>query len=180
MSNPHRIKTAAIQAPTSQSEAEELLAEIGTLQRRVTRIEADMNEQLSDIKDRHEKAAQPLNADIESKFRALHVWAEANRHELLKGKLKTVKLSTGELLWRTTPPSVRLTKQDVVLESLRRLGLTDLIRTKEEVNKEAILADPERVAGIKGISISQGEDFVAKPYESQIERAEPVKKAVAA
>lgn len=179
MSKSTRIKTDSIAAPASQAEAEKLLAEIGGLQREVMRVEHAMNDELAAIKDRHEKLAQPLNAEIDAKFSALHIWAEANRQELLKGKSKTAKLATGELLWRTTPPSVRISGGEVVLERLKQLGMNDLIRTKEEINKEAVLADPARVEGVKGITITQREEFVAKPFESQIERAEPVKKAAA-
>ncbi len=180
MRKPTRIKAAAIEAPTNQTEAEQLLAEIGTLQRKVTVIETRMNERLADIKDRFEKEASPLNDVITTKFQALHAWAEANKHDLLKGKSKTAKLSSGELSWRTSPPSVRVTGAETVIRNLKSLGLGDLVRTKEEVNKEAILNDPERIEGVKGITISQKEEFVAKPFESQIERAEPVKKARAA
>ena len=41
--------------------------------------------------------------------------------------------------------------------------------------KDLILAEPEAVDHIKGISITQKEEFVAKPFESEIERAEPAK-----
>lgn len=171
-----RIKTNALPVPASQSEAETLLEEIGLLQRQVARIETEMNDALAEVKARHEEAARPLNEEIEAKFQALHAWAEANRAELLRKGGKTAKLATGEVSWRTTPPSVSIRQPNVVIETLKRLGLSDLVRTKEEVNKEGILADPKRVEGIAGISISQREEFVAKPFESQIERAEPVKK----
>ena len=42
-----------------------------------------------------------------------------------------------------------------VLGYLRMVSLNRLIRVKEEVNKDAILAEPETVANIKGISITQ-------------------------
>ena len=94
---------------------------------------------------------------------------------------KPAKLSTGELLWRTTPPSVSLPKkQDAVIQALIRADLGHLIRTKQEVNKEAILDDTDAVKGIAGIKIKRREEFVAKPFESQIERAEPVKAEVKA
>lgn len=179
MARPTRIKTTAIEAPATQRDAEELLQRIGELQRDVSRIEHSMNDRLSAIKAEYELKAKPINDEIEGLFQALHVWAEANKHDLLKGRAKTAKLATGELSWRTTPPSVRITGQDVVMERLKQLGLQDLIRTKEEISKEAVLADPQRVEGIKGIAIVQREEFVAKPFESQIERAEPVKKAAA-
>ena len=51
---------------------------------------------------------------------------------------------------------------------LRRLGLTQSIRAKEEINKEAILNEPEAIKGVAGISISQGEDFVIVPFETEL------------
>jgi phage host-nuclease inhibitor protein Gam len=174
-----RIKAVAAPAAQSREDAESLLAEIGHAQRRVTEIEAVMNDRLSAIKAEFEQQAAPFNDAIKAKFASLQVWAEANRDELLTGRSKTARLTTGELSWRTTPPSVRIAGAEVVMENLKRLGLGDLIRTKEEINKEAILAEPERVEGVKGITISQREEFVAKPFESQIERAEPVMKKAA-
>ena len=171
-----QIKTTAVNVPVFQVEAEKALGNIGQLQREVTRIEASMNDEMARIKDKYEKQAQPVNEKIENIFHGLHMWAEANRSRLLKGKSKTVKLSTGVILWRTTPPSVRITKVLVVIEELKQKRLRNLIRTKEEVNKEAILADPSRVKDIKGIKIKQQEEFVAKPFETEIERVEPVKK----
>lgn len=177
---PTRIKAAAIAVPSSQEQAEALLADIGRLQRDVSRIEADMNDKLSKIKYKFEVDAQPLNDQVDVKFQALHAWAEANRDKLLKGRAKTVRLASGEISWRTTPPRVTVRGLDRVIETLKRIGRTDLLRTKEEINKEAILADPQSVDGIKKIGISQREEFVAKPFESQIECAEPVKKREAA
>jgi len=177
MAKATKLKTSAVDAPVSQAEAEKLLDEIGNLQDQIGSIEAAMNAELRTTKDAFEKEAQPLNEEISAKFHALHIYAEANRSVLLKGKSKTVKLSTGEISWRTTPPSVRIAKKEVVIETLKRLEMYDLIRSKDDINKDAILADPERVEGIKGISINQREEFVAKPYKSQIEKAETVKAA---
>ena len=47
--------------------------------------------------------------------------------------------------------------------------LNRLIRVKEEVNKDAILAEPETVANIKGISITQREEFIVIPFETALE-----------
>ena len=178
-----RMKAAAIAVPSSQVEAEQLLADIGRLQRQVVKTETEMNDVLASIKDKFEKLAQPLNEQIETKFQALHIWAEANRSILLIGKSKTAKLSTGELLWRNTPPAVKFkrgVKVEAIVAALKAAKLNDPVRTIEEVNKEAILAKPARVKGIAVIEIKSREEFVAKPFESQIERAEPVKKTVKA
>jgi phage host-nuclease inhibitor protein Gam len=63
---------------------------------------------------------------------------------------------------------VRVTGAEAVLDVLRKLGLARFIREKEEVNKEAILNEPEAVSHVPGISISQGEDFVVVPFEAEL------------
>ena len=55
-----------------------------------------------------------------------------------------------------------------VLDQLRKLGLKRFIREREEVNKEAILNEPEAVAHVAGITISQGEDFIVTPFETEL------------
>jgi phage host-nuclease inhibitor protein Gam len=176
-----RIKIAAVAyTARTREDAEALLGDIGRAQREVARIEADMNDQLAAIKARAEQEAAPYNDQIEAKFAAVHAWAEANRDTLCQ-RGKTARLATGELSWRQRPPSVCITGADKVVEALQRLGLTQFLRQKTEVNKEAVLDEPAAVAGVRGITVVTGvEDFVAKPYESEIERAEPVLRKVAA
>lgn len=176
-----RLKVRAIHAPGTQAEAEELIAQIGRIQREHARVQAQMNDAIEAARSAFQEPARLLNEQISERFAAVHAWAETRRAELTReGKTKTVRLATGDICWRTTPPSVRLTQPEVVLERLRGLGLNDLIRSKEEISKEAILADPERVAHVKGISISQREEFAVKPHESALELAETVARAEAA
>ncbi|KKT96721.1 MAG: Mu-like protein prophage FluMu host-nuclease inhibitor protein gam, partial [Parcubacteria group bacterium GW2011_GWA2_45_15] len=63
-----------------------------------------------------------------------------------------------------------------ILESLKSLKLKRFIRTKEEIDKEAMLKEPETAKTVKGVSISQHEEFVAKPTELQVEVAIQVDK----
>lgn len=175
---PTRIKAASVQL--TRAEAEDLLLNIGSAQRQVTEIEGRMNDEIAAIKARYERQAAPHNATIEASFRDLQLWAAANRDTLCDGKTKTVKLATGEILWRKRPASVRITKVDAVIERLKALSLRKFIRTKEEIDKEAMLAAPEEVKGITGIKIVNNvEDFVARPFETEIERSEPVLRSAA-
>ena len=173
-----RIKAASVQL--TRAEAEDLLLNIGSAQRQVTEIEGRMNDEIAAIKARYERQAAPHNATIEANFRDLQLWAAANRDTLCTGSIKTVKLATGLIQWRKRPASVRITKVDAVIERLKALSLRKFIRTKEEIDKEAMLAAPEEVRGITGIKIVDDvEDFVAKPYESEIERADLAMKVAA-
>lgn len=167
----NNVKTLAAQPARDQLEAEDLLARIGRNQRKLTAIESRLTDRVTKLQQEAAQEAGPLNAEIEEDFRRLHLWAEAHRDELLTGNCKTVKLATGELSWRVSPPRCTITGEAAVIAALRKHGLTDAIRTKETVDKETILKDPDRFDGVKGISVSQKEDFIAKPAESEIERA---------
>ncbi len=183
MAKQNRIKTTALDTPQSREDAEAFLLRIGALQREVKRVEAAMNDELAEIKARYGTQAQPMNDELREKFVALHAWAEANRADILDGRSKTAKLTTGELSWRTAPPKVGLRNVAGVIDALKKLRLTQFIRTKEEVNKEAILADQESrelASGVAGVSITQQEEFIAKPFETELEVVETVKKKEAA
>lgn len=179
-SKKQRLKTDAVPTPASKEEAEQYLAAIGQDQREVSLIEQAMNEELEQVKAKYQEQAKPYNQRIEATFRALHNWAEANRDSLLKGRLKTVRLTTGTLTWRMTPPKVNVRGTEAVIAALERFGLDRFLRLKKEIDKDAILKEPQAVEGIDGLSISQKEEFAATPDETEIERAEPSSKADAA
>lgn len=166
-----RIKTkaVAVNVPQSREMAAIAIANIGALSRQLVRTESLMNDELASIKKGWEEAAEPLRAQIAALNQGVQTWAEANRDTLTQnGKVKTCALTTGEIAWRMRPPSVRITGAEAVLDTLRRLGLKRFIREKEEVNKDAILNEPEAVAHVPGIGISQGEDFVVVPFEAEL------------
>jgi len=166
-----RLKTpaVAVTVPQNRDNAAQAVAEIGRLNRDLARLTADMNDELATVKALHEEKAEPIRLKIEALTTGVQTWAEANRDTLTQnGKVKTAALTTGEIAWRLRPPSVRVTGAEAVLDVLRRLGLKRFIREKEEVNKEAILNEPEAVSHVPGISISRGEDFVVVPFEAEL------------
>ena len=166
-----RLKTpaVAVNVPQSREMAAEAIAQIGRINRDLARIGADMNDELAAVKARHEAMAEPLRLQSDALTQGVQTWAEANRDSLTQqGKVKTAALTTGEILWRLRPRSVRITGAEAVLDALRRMGLRRFIREKEEVNKDAILNEPDAVADVPGIAISQGEDFVVVPFEAEL------------
>lgn len=156
--------------PQNSGEANEMIAELGQVRRDLARAEAAMNDDLAAVKNRHEDEARPLKDRAEALLGGIEMWANANRAMLtLGGKVKFARFGAGEIKWRTRPPRVTIRAQEAVIEALRGLGLTRFIRVKEEVNREALLNEPEAAAGIKGIAIgSEGEDFVVEPFEEEL------------
>lgn len=170
-----RTKTKArpIPVPQSTGEADLFIRQIGEMQRERDRIETEMNAVIANTKALHAERVKEIDAEMSERAKGLETWAAANRKELTNdGRTKTAKLHAGEISWRHRPPRVTLRKVEDVIASIKALGLADrFIRIKEEANKEAMLADPETAAAIDGVTIgSDGEDFVVKPFETELEQ----------
>jgi phage host-nuclease inhibitor protein Gam len=172
-----RVKTpaAAFAVPQTAEEANDFIARLGAAQRERVLIETAMNEELAAAKARHEATAAPHKAKAEALIRGLQTYAEAHRTELTKdGRVKFHRFGAGEVSWRTRPPKVTIRGLETVIDALKRLGLGRFLRVKEEVNKEAMLAEPETAATVAGVSIgSAGEDFIVKPFETELEEVAP-------
>ncbi len=142
---------------------------IGDLQREASRLETEMNDAIAEITEKFAARIAPIKTDIETLSKGVQGWCEANRDELTNGgKVKTANLVTGDVSWRVRPPSVSIRGMDAVMETLERLGLQRFIRTKQEINKEAILNEPGAVAGVAGITVKSGiEDFSIIPFEQE-------------
>jgi phage host-nuclease inhibitor protein Gam len=162
-----------IEVPQNATEANHFIAAIGAAQRDLARIEADTNDGIERLKKAAVELSQPDAARIDALTKGLQIWAAANRKALTQdGKTKTVSLPAGELSWRRRPPKVTLKKVDAVLAELEARGLSQFVRTKSEVNKEAMLDDPETARTVPGVSIgSAGEDFIVKPASTSLEVA---------
>jgi len=166
-----RIKAPALVSavPQSRDECARDIRIIGDLQRDLTRQRTTMNDQIAEHTQFHQPVIDGLQQRIIAVSVGVQTWCEAHRSELLKGDAKTANLVTGEVAWRSRPPSVLIRGMDIVIETLKRLGLGRFVRTKEEVNKEAVLADPRAVAGVAGISVTTGvEDFIISPFEQDV------------
>lgn len=166
-----RIKTDALDyVPQTPAELNTAVADIGTAQRERERIQAEMNDNLAAVRAEYEAMAKPHADRIAELTQGVKVYCEAHRDELTRGgRTKTARLATGEISWRTRPPSVMVRGVEAVIDALRRLKLDRFLRTKTELDKEAVLAEPDAVSAIKGLSISQKEDFVIKPDSTELE-----------
>lgn len=158
---------ASIFVCQNKIQAMEAITEVGNGQREITRLETEINDITAAAIDERKDRIDEIRSSIEVLSHGVQSWCEVNR-DLLCVKGKTVNLTTGEVSWRVRPPKVTLKGVAKVLELLKanKALSSKFVRVKEEVNKDAILADPKAVKDIKGISIASGiEDFVIKPFE---------------
>ncbi|WP_455483373.1 host-nuclease inhibitor Gam family protein [Haemophilus parahaemolyticus] len=162
-----RVKQPAKLRFVSIEQVQSAIKEIGDLSREHTRLTTEMNDKIGATSEQYAPQLKSLEKEIEPLQKAVQEYCEANRDELTEfGKTKTANFVTGEVQWRQRPPSVAIRGAESVLASLMRLGLDRFIRTKNEINKEALLNEPEVAKGIAGITVKTGvEDFVIKPFE---------------
>lgn len=166
MKKPTKTKSKALTACQSLDEAQMLIGKIGDNQREITRLTTAMNDEIAQITEKYAEQINPHKLSIDELTAKVQIFCEANRDKLLEKGGKTANLITGEVSWRIRPPSVSLRKIDDVIERLERFGLGRFVRVKKEVNKEAILAEPNTVTDIVGITVNSGiEDFIITPFE---------------
>ena len=163
---------AAVYTPQSQTDCAADIKKLGDLQRERARLAADMNDEIAAITKRFQPRLEQLGERIDTLQTGVQIWCDAHRSELTKAhKVKFANLVTGEVAWRQRPPSVSIRGTEAVLETLERMGLTRFIRTRSEPNKEAMLAEPDAVRGIAGITIVSGvEHFVITPFEAEVQQ----------
>lgn len=154
----------------TRDEVETAIKEIGDLNRELERLAIEQNDKLAAITEEYAPLMNEVKEKTKPMMDAVQAWCESRRDELTNnGKTKTEAFNTGEVQWRMRPPSVGIRGAESVLESLRTLGLVRFIRVKEEVNKEAMLNEPELAATVAGVTIKTGvEDFVITPFEQDI------------
>lgn len=167
-----RLKSpaAALNIPQSREMAAQAIAEIGIANRELTRLNADMNDELALVKERWEALAQPIRQQAEATCAGLQIYAEANRAALTNNyKVKSCTFTTGEVSWRLNPPSVRLTDtEENVIAACEAAGLVEFVRYTPTVNRDAIKANPDEASHVPGIKIGQSEAFIVVPFEAEL------------
>lgn len=162
-----KAKAKAIsRVPQSREEAVTAIGRIGIIRRQIAFERGLADEAIRLAGEKFEADTADLKQELKEHELGVQAWCEANRSALTNGgKVKTHEFGTGAVKWRLRPPSVTVRGVEAVIEACKRLGF-DFIRTKEEVNKEAMLAEPDKARLIPGVSISSdGEEFVIEPAE---------------
>lgn len=168
-----RNKTAAIAVPVPDDDdgCDDFIRLIGDAQAARDKLQADLDTEVRAVKARYEALQKPHVAEIESLSQGVHIYCTAHRKRLTgDGKTKTFTFGAGAISWRMRPARVNLRGVEKVLAFLMAdRKLARFLRVKTEIDKEALLKEPEAAAAIPGVSIGQGEDFVIKPLETKLE-----------
>lgn len=157
----------------TRAQFESTVDEICKLQLDREALVTDRDRLIVDIQEEHNPQIEAIGQQISAKLLLCEKFATVHRESLF-GKLKSAASSLGIFGFRTGNPKLvllnRKWKWDDVLAALKGKERTDLIRRKEEADKDALkkLTD-EELAGF-GCRIDQDEAFFIEPKREDPER----------
>ena len=168
-----KAKPMSVKTPQTDDEADEWMRRLARINIWIRDTDTELREQSAALKQRFEDVAKPHRAEKADLEKGLFAWAEANRDRLTKGgRTKTVKLPSGKVAWRTLPPKVTVRGIPAILKHLKSNGLQQFIRTKSEIDKDAMLKEPELAGTVPGVSVgSAGETIDFVPDETTLDAA---------
>jgi phage host-nuclease inhibitor protein Gam len=155
-------------------EAEALFADYAKADAKSQKLQAEMDIKITKVREQYQDELAKLTEEREDKFKRLQHFALSNKD--LFSKKKSLEFTHGILGFRTGNPALKTRKGytwTTVLDLLKRGNHTHLVRIKEEVNKEAILADRDdedmRVLMDKiGVDVVQDEAFYVEPKKEGV------------
>jgi phage host-nuclease inhibitor protein Gam len=139
-------------------------------------LEADMNKEINDVKSRYQERITTLQEELKEPVDTLHAYAEANKKSWSKKSFEFMHTVIG---FQTGQPAVTPVKKGISWETILLLlkkvpaFKKQFVRTKEEVNKEAILAvkNPAILNKLTEdcfIKIDQKETFYVKAKKEEV------------
>ncbi len=165
-----RIKKPVI-VLASRVEAEEVMTELASALNNQRSIQAQRDAAILAINKSFEAPLADCDALISEKHNALQVWATANPTEFPKDR-KSLEMLSGTLGFRKGTPKLATLNRSwtwvKILAALRASKALAFIRTVEEVNKEAMLAEhaaSEKKSDVDalyknvGVKVTQEESF---------------------
>ncbi|CBS88705.1 host-nuclease inhibitor Gam family protein [Azospirillum lipoferum] len=156
---------APVRRVRTQDQAAAVVGRIGAAQVQLSRLKASLDVAVAQANLAYETAAAPLRTAIAADTELLRGYFDANRASLLSGTKKSVALSTGTMGVKKTTAKLVVADADTLLTLLEEdRKLRRFIRTKSEVDRAALLAEPKVAVTIPGVSIEGGDDaFFVKP-----------------
>lgn len=154
-----------------------LILEFGQIEARLAKAEASMNERIQKIREAFKTSNESdmnKRADLQ---KVIETFCISNKNEFQK--IRSRDFTHGSVGFKFNPPKIaQLNRKYSVatsIELLKRVFQMLYIRTKEEINKEALLADyaakainDEKLASV-GLKVDQDETFYIEPKWELIE-----------
>ena len=164
-----RIKPKNLFPIKDLAAANEALARIADLKRRLAKLDSDLNADIDRLKADAEAKAAPLQTLMASIEGGLLAFAEFNKDTLFEKK-RSKELDFGVLGYRRSKelkPQPKITWK-MVLGKLKDLGLAAGIRIREDVNKDELRQWPDERLALVGVRRVDKDSFYYEIDEQKI------------
>lgn len=160
--NPHIVE--------SREQAEGTMAEIAALDRKLAALTVTMNKEIDVAKDKAAASAAPLAARRKELESGLAVFAVLNRKELFPDGAKSLDLGFGLIGFRASTKIVQQNNisAEMTLERLHKFGFVEGVRTKEEINKDAMTAWTDEKLETVGLRRQKSDGFFVEVKEDAV------------
>ena len=124
----------------SREQAEGTMAEVAAIDRKLKALKITLNEEIAAAKEKAARNAAPLEVRRKELESGLAVFATLNRKMLFPDGTKSLDLGFGIIGFRASSKIVQQNNISaaVTLERLHQFGFLEGIRTKEEINRDAM------------------------------------------
>lgn len=155
--------------PITRDDAEVIMGELAYASHSRDKQTAAMNIKLTAVRDQFEPSIASLTKIIAQKEKELHAFADANPETFGKSRsLKMVHGIVGYRLGNFALKTIRGITWNRALALVKELA-PGFVRTKEEIDKDAILAARNAIRPIDftrmGLRVEQAEKFYAEPIK---------------
>ena len=168
-----RCQLSAVRCPLTIDDVEDLLAQYAAADAARRKITAQLDAELTRIRERYAPALDSENALCDEAAEQIASWAELNKEAF--GEKRSMVLTHGTIGWRLGNPAVRLrarVRAEAALDRVRAAA-PEFIRRTEELDKQAILAAyaarglPDAELEPLGLRITQTERFFVEPKSEE-------------
>lgn len=165
-----RVKTT-IESIATRDQAEAVLEQIARATIARDRLTAEMELKLTNVRAEYEGRLTALAQELDGAMPILQRWAEEHPDEF--GARKSMEMVHGTIGFRTGTPKLKLIPGKTWLRVLESLAgvFPEYIREKMEVNKEALIADREKLGDdrlrLVGLRVTRDETFFVEPKREE-------------
>lgn len=164
-----RTKITVDTTTYTRSDAEKLFSAYAQSESELKQLQIKKNLELAKIEEKYAHTIEALESEMETTFDKLQKFAEQN--DTLFDKSRSLAFAYGTLGFRKGTPSLKLADKeitwDIVVDRLKRLKAVEFVRTKVEVDKQALLKarSDQKVSKLiqkAGMEVSTEESFFVK------------------
>ena len=155
-----RLRTTTI---ASREDLENVLGRYAAAVIEGDELKADMERKINELRAGYEERAAAIGKRCELLFADIEAYMSNNPEEIPAGR-KSLELLHGTVGYRTGNPTVRLPRgvdEAELCEELRCSGFEVFVRTRDEVNREAVLAADDTTRdslAAHGVKVTQVKD----------------------